>query len=133
MEEHDASTQKIAMSYFLQVATPPTKEWWVLHHLRKTQRPVRFFSRDLTFSQSNCLITAVIKDFACSRRPAAPAQVKKMTKTNEQRNRLSPHFSTLFTKMANRANLGSQQCAKREGTETKFVQMAQYRGKNYAA
>ena len=114
MEKGDASTQKFLMSYFLQAATSASKEWLVLHQLRKLQRPVRFFSSELTFSQSKHLITAVIKDCACSRRPAAPAQVKKTRKANEQK---SPHLSTLFTEIVNRANLDPQQCVKREGKE----------------
>jgi len=114
VEEGDASTQKLLRSYFLQAATSATKEWLVLHPLRKTQRPVRFFSSQLTFSWPKHLVTTVITDCALSRRPAAPAQVKKMRKTDEQR---SPHLSTLLTEIIDRANLGPQQCVKREERE----------------
>lgn len=131
----DASTQKLLMSCLLQAATSAIKEWLVLHHLRKTQRAVWFFSSDLTFSQSNQLITAVIKDCACSRQPAAPVQVKKMRKTNEQR---SPHLSTLLmvNKHAHKQSKSwsPAMCQKGgEGTESVFVQLAQNSQKNYIA
>lgn len=83
MEKSDASSQKLLMSYFLQAATSATKESLVLHPLRKAQRPVQLFSSEVTFLQSEHLITAVIPDCACSRRPAATTGVMEMRKTNE--------------------------------------------------
>lgn len=114
MEKSDASSQKL-LSYFLQAATSATKESLVLHPLRKTQRPVQLFSSELTFLQSEHLITAVIPDCACSRRPAATTGVMEMRKTNEQR---SPHLFSLFTKL-NRANLHPQRGVRGEGREQK--------------
>lgn len=67
------------MSYFLQTATSATKEWLVLHHLRKTQRSVWLFSSELTL-QSEHLITAVIQDCTCSKRQAATTKVMEMKK-----------------------------------------------------
>lgn len=133
MEKSDASSQKLLMSYFLQAAISATKELLVLHPLRKTQRPVQLFSSKLTFLQSEHLITAVIPDCACSRRPAATTGVMEMRKTSEQR---SPHLFSLFTKL-NRANLHPQRGVRGkgrggEGTESTFVQLAHYSQKNYA-
>lgn len=82
MEKSDANSQKLLMSYFLQAATSATKEWLALYQLRKTQRPVQLFSSELTL-QSEHLITAVIKDCAYSRRPAATTKIREMRKTNE--------------------------------------------------